>query len=249
MAEQTRLEATTNAFGANGCRRQARPNSSQSAISRRIFRTLVRRDHHSGGASNHRPTVARTRPGRGGAQHRAGSSHCHWHGGNRTLHQLTRPVARLATLSTYASLVARAADLRRDGRSFAEIADILNQEGWRPAKRRNTFNAPMVHHLLIKARVVAGPQIRRISRPSYVSPMNGRSASGRADRRSQPTLYTWVSKGRLRSRFVRPGRGRAKLVEADAATIAALKEIRATPPPWRRLPTTIPQPTTPTTKS
>jgi hypothetical protein len=44
---------------------------------------------------------------------------CHWHGGNRTLHQLKRPVARLATLSTYASLVARAADLRRDGRSFA----------------------------------------------------------------------------------------------------------------------------------
>jgi hypothetical protein len=35
---------------------------------------------------------------------------CHWHGGNRTSHELMRPVARLTTLSTYSSLVARAAD-------------------------------------------------------------------------------------------------------------------------------------------
>jgi len=76
---------------------------------------------------------------------------CHWHGGNRTLHQLMRPVARLTTLSTYSSLVARAADLRCDGHNFAEIAETLNREGWRPAKRRATFNAPMVHHLLIRA--------------------------------------------------------------------------------------------------
>ena len=85
---------------------------------------------------------------------------CHWHGGNRTLHQLMRPVARLKTLSTYSRLVARAADLRRDGHNFAEIADTLNREGWRPAKRRDTFNAPMVHHLLIRAGAIE-PKYRR----------------------------------------------------------------------------------------
>jgi hypothetical protein len=157
---------------------------------------------------------------------------CHWHGGNRTLHQLTRPVARLATLSTYASLVARAADLRRDRRSFAEIADILNQEGWRPAKRRTTFNAPMVHHLLIKARVVA-PKYRR-SKPPIVRQPDEWTIRELAEQIGVPD--TWVQKGRLRSRLVQAGAGRAKLVHADAATIAALKEIRATPPPWRRLP-------------
>ena len=36
---------------------------------------------------------------------------CHWHGGNRTLHPLMRPVARLTALSTYGSLVAHAAEL------------------------------------------------------------------------------------------------------------------------------------------
>jgi len=172
---------------------------------------------------------------------------CNWHGGNRTLHQLTRPVARLATLSSYASLIERAAALRHDGRSFAEIADILNQEGWRPAKRRNTFNAPMVHHLLIKAGAIE-PKYRR-SKPPIVRQSDEWTIRELAEQIGVPesTLYTWVQKGRLRSRFVQAGSGRAKLVHADAATIAALKEIRATPPPWRRLPPPFTQPTIPPT--
>ena len=107
----------------------------------------------------------------------------------------------------------------------------------------------MVHHLLIKARVVA-PKYRR-SKPPIVRQPDEWTIRELAEQIGvpEPTLYTWVSKGRLRSRFVQAGRGRAKLVEADAATIAALKEIRATPPPWRRLPPPFPQPTTPTTES
>jgi excisionase family DNA binding protein len=52
----------------------------------------------------------------------------------------------------------------------------------------------------------------------------------------QPTLYHWVRNGRLPSRPVKAGSGSAKLVTADAATIANLKTIRATPPLRRRLP-------------
>jgi exonuclease VII large subunit len=54
---------------------------------------------------------------------------CHWHGGVRTAHELTRPIARLTSLSTYAALTARAAELRREGRECANIAEILNEEG------------------------------------------------------------------------------------------------------------------------
>ncbi len=59
----------------------------------------------------------------------------------------------------------------------------------------------------------------------------------------EPTLYTWVQQGRLSCRLVPSpsGRGHRKLVHADAETIAALKAVRATPTPWRRLP---PPPTT-----
>jgi excisionase family DNA binding protein len=152
---------------------------------------------------------------------------CHWHGGNRTLHELMRPVARLTTLSTYSSLVARAADLRRDGHSFAEIAETLNREGWRPAKRRNTFNAPMVHHLLIRAGAIE-PKYRR-RKPQIARHPNEWTTRELAEQIGVPesTLYNWVRKGRLRSRIAKGGR--TILVHADPAEIAGLKAIRATP--------------------
>src|SRR4051812_48302040 len=50
---------------------------------------------------------------------------CHWHGGNRTRHQLVRPVARLDALSTYPDLVARAGGLHHEGHGYPEIAEIL----------------------------------------------------------------------------------------------------------------------------
>ncbi len=65
----------------------------------------------------------------------------------------------------------------------------------------------------------------------------------------QPTLYNWVQNGRLPSRSVKAGGGSAKLVTADAATIARLKTMRATPPPWRRLPPPVRETDQPTTKS
>lgn len=154
---------------------------------------------------------------------------CHWHGGNRTLHRLMRPVTRLTTLSTYSSLVARAADLCRDGHNFAEIAETLNREGWRLAKRRDTFNAPMVHHLLIRAGAIEPkyrrrkPQIKRQSDEWTIRELAEQIGV------PKPTLYTWVRKGRLRSRVVKAGR--TKLVHADAAAIAKLKAMRATPAP------------------
>jgi hypothetical protein len=48
----------------------------------------------------------------------------------------------------------------------------------------------------------------------------------------EPTLYTWVLQGRLRSRMVQAGSGQIKLVHADPTTIADLKTIRTTPFPW-----------------
>jgi excisionase family DNA binding protein len=150
---------------------------------------------------------------------------CHWHGDNRTLHQLIRPVARLTTLSTYSSLVARAADLRRDGQSFAEIAETLNREGWRPAKRRNTFNEPMVHHLLIKAGAIE-PKYRR-RKPQIARRPNEWTIRELAEQIGVPesTLYNWVQKGRLRSRIAKAGR--TILVHADPAAIAKLRAMRA----------------------
>jgi len=174
---------------------------------------------------------------------------CHWQGGHRTQHQLKRPVARLKSLSTYAELVRRAAALHHAGHGFPTIAETLNREGWRPAKRRDTFNAAMVHHLLRGAGVIK-PGHRRPRqlldrRPDEWTIRELAAQIGMPE----PTLYGWVQRGRLRSRAVQAGKGSAKLVHADAATIADLQAIRTIPPPWRRLPPAATSPNQPTPDS
>jgi hypothetical protein len=160
---------------------------------------------------------------------------CHWHGGSRTTHMLVRPVARVKALSTYAALLARATDLHRAGNGFASIAAILNQETWRPPKRRDTFNAPMVRRLLTTAGVIEpNPRGPRALPERQADEWTIRELAAELGL-PQPTLYNWVRAGHLRSRSVSAGASSAKLVRADAATIARLKTIRATPPPWRRL--------------
>jgi len=174
---------------------------------------------------------------------------CHWHGGSRTTHELTRPIARLALLSTYTALIARAGELRREGFDCAQIADVLNDEGWRPAKRRDTFNAPMVHHLLIHSGVESVKYRRRP--PSLARRPNEWTIRELAEEigMPQPTLYAWIQKGRLSCRNAGASK-RVKLILADPDTVSALKAIRATPPPWRRIPpASVSNPPSPTTES
>ncbi|MGA7674881.1 MAG: recombinase zinc beta ribbon domain-containing protein, partial [Rhizomicrobium sp.] len=174
---------------------------------------------------------------------------CHWHGGSRTTHELKRPIARLALLSTYTALIARAGELRREGLDCAQIADVLNDEGWRPAKRRDTFNAPMVHHLLIHSGVESVKYRRRP--PSLARRPNEWTIRELAEEigMPQPTLYAWIQKGRLSCRNAGASK-RVKLILADPDTVSALKAIRATPPPWRRIPpASVSNPPSPTTES
>ena len=169
---------------------------------------------------------------------------CHWHGGNRTIHPLRRPVALLKALSTYAALVARATELQRAGRGFAEIAEILNGEGWHPPKRRDTFNAPMVQRLLRKGGIIA-PKYRR-RQPAFERQPDEWTIRELAERIGMPqsTLYTWVQQGRLACRNVATTDRPMTLVHADAETIASLKVLRATPAPWHRRPSLLTQPET-----
>ncbi len=174
---------------------------------------------------------------------------CHWHGGNRTSHRLIRPVARLDQLSTYRDLAARAEELHEAGHDFAAIAAILNAEGWRPAKRRDTFNTQMVRHLLLKTGAVtvkfhrAPPDVNREPDEWTIQEL------ARHLEMSEPTLYTWVQQGRLPSRLVQAGGRRLKLVHADQAAIARLRAVRATPAPWRRPPPAVTPPQSPSTES
>jgi DNA invertase Pin-like site-specific DNA recombinase len=171
---------------------------------------------------------------------------CHWHGGNRTYHQLARPVAKLKALSTYPGLVARTSELHRAGHAYTEIAAILNHEGWRPPKRRDTFNGPMVRRILASAGLIEAK--RRVPSAIPRRDTDEWTINELANEIAAPTatIYNWVQNGRLRSRSVKVQGTLKKLVTADAATIAQLKRARATPLPFRRglLPPANPNPPT-----
>ncbi len=159
---------------------------------------------------------------------------CHWHGGNRTSHQLVRPVAKLKALSTYPGLVARAGELYRAGQNCAVIAATLNDEGWRPPKRRDTFNREMVRRLLASAGLIETKQRGPMTIPERRAgewTINELAAEIGAP---AATIYNWVQNGRLSSRSLKVEGRLTKLVTVDAATIASLKIARATPLPFRR---------------
>jgi hypothetical protein len=71
-----------------------------------------------------------------------------WAGGIQTVDQIVRPVARLEQLSYYPQLVERLHALAAEGLSLATIAQRLNEEGFRPPKRRERFGAQGVQALL-----------------------------------------------------------------------------------------------------
>jgi hypothetical protein len=147
---------------------------------------------------------------------------CHWLGGTRTEHRIVRPVSSAKRLSTYPALVARAAGLREAGLDGSEIAEILNREGWRPAKRCDAFTGSMVRNLLRAAHPhVPVSQLRRpvVEREpdEWTVPELARQLG-----LPQSTVYSWVLRGRLPSRSIRGGSRLNKLVRADAETIAAL---------------------------
>ena len=164
---------------------------------------------------------------------------CHWHGGNRTAHRIVRPVARITALSTYPALIARMTELHEAGHNAAQIADVLNAEGWRPPKRRDTHSAQMVRRHLVAAGI-AKLQPKKLSQPIATIAREPGEWMIRelAEHLGMPqaTLYHWVQTGRLRYRTIEIGRKTIKLVMADAATIAHLKAIRARPTYMCRLP-------------
>src|SRR5439155_14608530 len=73
-----------------------------------------------------------------------------WAGGDRSRHELVRPVRRYEQLADYGRLLRRIDELRQGGRTLAEVAERLNEEGFRPPKRSTTFTSAIVTRLLAK---------------------------------------------------------------------------------------------------
>jgi hypothetical protein len=154
----------------------------------------------------------------------------HFAGGFISHHELRRAVARYAQMHDYPQLLDRAQELALQKRSAPQIAEQLNREGWRPPKRRDTFNGSMVRHLLWRQ------GLRGIRPRSKSNDLLGQEEwwfndLARALDVPQPTLYSWRRRGWVHARQL-PGPQGHWIMWADGDELDRLRRLRSSPRGW-----------------
>ena len=124
----------------------------------------------------------------------------HWSGGFVSQHELIRPVASYQQLSGYQELMARTEELRNAGRTSAQIAEQLNDEGFHPPNR-NPFDASAIRRLLSRKK---NSQAR-----GRIDPSQWRLRD-LAEKLEMPTntLRSWLQRGWLHGRQLEGAHGR-----------------------------------------
>jgi DNA invertase Pin-like site-specific DNA recombinase len=155
----------------------------------------------------------------------------HWSGGFVSRHEVRRPVRRLEQLRDYPMLMDRVLELHRAGRTSGEIADRLNAEGFRPAKRRETFNNSMVRQMISR-------QFRSGPRPRALSEADPREDHewwltdlARELGMPVPTVHSWIRRGWITARKL-TGAGGRWLLWADDQELDRLRRLRSSPRGW-----------------
>jgi hypothetical protein len=152
----------------------------------------------------------------------------YWAGGYVSRHEVVRPVARYEQMRDYPRLSQRVAELRGQELTSAQIAERLNAEGFRPPKRRATFNAGIVRSIFYR-RHEAG------ARPAAYDLADGEwwfTDLARELRLPHPTLYSWIRRGWVDARRV-PTPGLARWVLwADDDELQRLRTLRDCPRSW-----------------
>ncbi len=156
-----------------------------------------------------------------------------WQGGDQSQHEIRRPVARLEQLSYFPQLLERVVQLHQQHQSPGAIAHILNQEGWKPPKRRNTFNRGIIHTLLARHGLWTEPGRLRLSQKvarrdhEWTIPELARHLAI-----PQPTLYSWMKQGKLAARQETVANRSIWLIHADSQELRRLQQLRTAPKTW-----------------
>lgn len=158
---------------------------------------------------------------------------CHWKGGYQTSCQFLRPVARWEQLSYFPKLLEKVKQLYESHSNCQEIAQTLNQEGWRPPKRRETFNAEMIQNLLLRKGLSLRGQRKT---PSQLAQRqkNEWTVTELAQKLGlpRPTLHAWVRKGKLKARLDTSSKRSLWLVQADKNELEHIQTMRQEPRRW-----------------
>lgn len=117
---------------------------------------------------------------------------------------------------------------REAGRNSCQIAQALNQEGFRPPKRRDTYNAPMVRQLLsrnLRTKAPRQPSVHLDTHEWFLADL------AHELQMPQATLHHWLRRGWVEARKLDDGRGRWVLW-ADRDEIQRLRKLRITKQGW-----------------
>jgi DNA invertase Pin-like site-specific DNA recombinase len=171
----------------------------------------------------------------------------HWAGGFVSHHEDRRPVRRLEQLRDFSALMDRVLELHRAGKSSREIADHLNAEGFRPAKRRETFNCSMVRQMLSR-RFRVGPCPRSTIEGGPLKKHEWWLTDlARKLEIPSPTVHSWLRRGWIACRKLSGSCGRW-ILWADDHELDRLRRLRTCPRGWADQPYP-PELTTPKTFS
>jgi hypothetical protein len=157
-------------------------------------------------------------------------------GGFASQHELRRPVARYEQLHNYPLLLNKVYDLRQQNHTAGQIADTLNAEGWRPPKRRATFNAAMVRSLIFRlpCPTTTGPGTPATPQPLAQDEWRFADLARHLNLPS-PTLFSWMRRGWVEARQLARPAGRW-ILWADPEELTRLRRLRTAPRTWYNRP-------------
>jgi hypothetical protein len=149
-----------------------------------------------------------------------------WSGGFLGQAQIIRPVAKWTQLSDYPQLCERLKQFAKANLSTDEIIERLHQEGFRPPKRRQTFNRPIVRTLMRDL----GLGIRQLTKDREPLTEHEWWLPELATTLAipVPTLYNWVQRGWVKARQL-PEPPKHWIIWADEAELDRLRTHRQRP--------------------
>jgi DNA invertase Pin-like site-specific DNA recombinase len=154
-----------------------------------------------------------------------------WAGGYMSHFEIVRPVANFTQLSFAATLLQRVRDMHEEGLTSPAIAEALNREGWRPAKRAKIFNAWSVRTMLSRNGLTTAKRYHATKEPPLN--MNEWWLPELAAHLGMPveTLDRWMRNGWINAKQIGGRQGR-RIAWADAAELERLKRLRARRRRW-----------------
>jgi len=154
-----------------------------------------------------------------------------WAGGSSSGHELVRPVQRYQQMVAYGKLMNRIDELRKAGRTLAEVAEQLNREGFHPPKRSAIFTGGILAGLLAK-RGRSGPRPRVVAEPGLLGEHECLLTDlARTLAMPPATLHRWIRVGWVHARKL-PSPGGQWVIWADADEIDRMSRIRTCPRGW-----------------